>query len=711
MALSRASRLPQVAAKLIGLLTIARLKRAWYYLRIGQHYIVFDRVARLCSQALRPPVRSAFYFPCENQGPLEVLHTVKPRASILIPVLNHWGVTRGCLASILENTQSGSYEIIVADDGSSDETADLPRLAPGVRHVVNSSNLGFLRNCNKAARSARGEFLIFLNNDTVVQPGWLTALVQTLESDARIGLVGPMLCYPNGQVQEAGGIVWADASGWNYGRYDDPERPEYNYVKEVDYVSGACIAVRRTVWEEIGGFDETFAPAYYEDTDLAFQIREKGYRVVYQPLSRVVHIEGVSHGVSEETGIKRYQVVNQMKFFTKWHDVLQRDHGRDPRDLDRARDRSMHRKRVLFIDHYVPKWDQDAGSRSTWQYLSLMASMGYQITFFGDDFVDDQPYTRELQKLGVEVLYGFGLHRRRKRWLETHARQFDYIYLSRPNIARCYLRILKRNSTAKIIYCAHDLHCLRAERQYEVERKRAHLMEARKWARWEEGILRSVDMGYFFSKFEVEEVRRRFSGVTVRSIPLYLFETSSSALQSEATFSERSGLLFVGGFMHEPNVDAVTWFARKVLPAVRTALPSVNFTIVGSNPPKAVTALESEHVQVLGRIPDEELALQYRRARVVVAPLRYGAGVKGKIVEAMQHGVPTITTTIGAEGILGAEGALRVADEAASFAEHVVTTHENDEKWEAASRASLKAIRLHYSTSAAKTILLEDMPL
>ena len=163
--------------------------------------------------------------------------------------------------------------------------------------------------------------------------------------------------------------------------------------------------------------------------------------------------------------------------------------------------------------------------------------------------------------------------------------------------------------------------------------------------------------------------------------------------------------------MHEPNVDAVIWFVREILPAVRVTLPSVNFTIVGSNPPKAVTGLASEHVQVLGRISEEELSLQYRRARLVVAPLRYGAGVKGKIVEAMQHGVPTITTTVGAEGIPSAESALRITDEAASFADQVVSTHEDEEKWEAASRASLEAIRLHYSTSAAKAILLEDMPL
>src|SRR5699024_4776423 len=160
--------------------------------------------------------------------------------------------------------------------------------------------------------------ILFLNNDTQVTEGWLSSLVKLIESDSTIGMVGSKLVYPDGRLQEAGGIIWSDGSGWNYGRMDDPDKPEYNYVKDVDYISGASIMIRRELWEQIGGFDVRYTPAYCEDADLAFEVRKAGYRVVYQPLSKVIHFEGVSNGTDVNgTGLKRYQVENFKKLKEK----------------------------------------------------------------------------------------------------------------------------------------------------------------------------------------------------------------------------------------------------------------------------------------------------------------------------------------------------------------------------------------------------------
>ncbi len=210
--------------------------------------------------------------------PIEFKVVNKSKVTIIIPVHNKFDYTYKCLKSIYLHTNLEEIEIIIADDSSTDETINIHKYVKNVKIVRNEKPLGFLKNCNNASKYAKGKYILFLNNDTQVQPGWLDYLIETIESDDKIGLVGPKFVYPDGRLQEAGGIIWKDGTGWNYGRFDDPEKPEYNYLKEVDYISGACILIRKDLWEEIGGFDERFTPAYFEDTDLAFEVRRKGIK-------------------------------------------------------------------------------------------------------------------------------------------------------------------------------------------------------------------------------------------------------------------------------------------------------------------------------------------------------------------------------------------------------------------------------------------------
>lgn len=202
---------------------------------------------------------------------------------------------------------------LIGNDCSTDLTTQIEQIIPGVRCITNEKNLRFVLNCKNAAKCANGTYLLFLNNDTQVQPNWLKPLVDLIESADDIGMVGAKLVYPDGTLQEAGGILWRDGSAWNYGHGQNPALPEFNYVKEVDYISGAAIMLSRALWEEIGGFDERFVPAYCDDSDLAFTIRKMGYRVMYQPKSVVVHFEGVSNGTDIATGQKQYQVINSKK--------------------------------------------------------------------------------------------------------------------------------------------------------------------------------------------------------------------------------------------------------------------------------------------------------------------------------------------------------------------------------------------------------------
>ena len=355
-----------------------------------------------------------------------------PTVSIVIPVYNQIHYTYACLLSILEHTKDVSYEVIIADDVSTDGTKELGKYTENLVICRNSVNQGFLRNCNQAAMSARGKYIMFLNNDTQVTEGWLSSLVNLIESDPTIGMVGSKLVYPDGRLQEAGGIIWSDGSGWNYGRLDDPDKAEYNYVKDVDYISGAAILLSTRLWKQLGGFDVRFAPAYCEDSDLAFQVRKAGYRVVYQPLSKVIHFEGISNGTDVNGGgLKRYQVENSRKLKEKWAEEFKKQcvNTGNPNPF-RARERSMGKPIILVVDHYVPTYDKDAGSKTTFQYLKMFLKKGYVVKFLGDNFLHGEPYSTTLQQMGIEILYGEEYQTKIWDWIKEHGSEIGLPYLN-----------------------------------------------------------------------------------------------------------------------------------------------------------------------------------------------------------------------------------------------------------------------------------------
>lgn len=248
-----------------------------------------------------------------------------PLVSIIIPVYNQFEYTYNCLKHIEKYTSGISYEIIIGDDCSSDMTIELDKIIQGIRVIHNQKNYQFLRNCNRISKEARGKYLVFLNNDTQVQSGWLDALVGLMEEDKMVGLAGSKLVYPNGLVQEAGGIVWRDATVLQFGNARQPGEGILNVKRETDYVSAASIIIRKELWDEMGGFDERFSPAYYEDVDLAFRVREKGYKVMYQSESEVIHFEGITERTSNREQ-KRKIENNRMLFISKWEDVLEKEH-------------------------------------------------------------------------------------------------------------------------------------------------------------------------------------------------------------------------------------------------------------------------------------------------------------------------------------------------------------------------------------------------
>ncbi len=644
-----------------------------------------------------------------EHGKLHFDYVEHPTVSIVIPVYNQIHYTYACLLSILENTKDVTYEIIIADDVSTDATKELSLYAENLVICRNKTNQGFLRNCNQAAKAARGKYVMFLNNDTQVTPGWLSSLVNLIESNPTIGMVGSKLVYPDGRLQEAGGIIWSDGSGWNYGRLDDPEKPEYNYVKDVDYISGAAILLSTDLWKQIGGFDELFAPAYCEDSDLAFEVRKAGYRVVYQPLSKVIHFEGVSNGTDVNgTGLKRYQVENSRKLKEKWAEEFKKQsvNTGNPNPF-RARERSQKKPVILVVDHYVPTFDKDAGSKTTYQYLKMFVKMGYSVKFLGDNFLHEEPYSTTLQQMGVEILYGPGYQAGIWDWLTKNKDEIDFAYLNRPHIAIKYIDFIKKNTNIKVIYYGHDLHFLREYREYELTGDIQKKRESDYWKSIEFSLMEKAAVSYYPSYVEEEAIHAIHPEYKIRAITAYVYEKFLENIDKD--FEKREGLLFVGGFAHPPNADAVLWFAKEIFPLIRQKL-DVNFYVVGSKVTDEIKALEQpgSGIIVKGFVTEEELASLYATSRIVVVPLRYGAGVKGKVVEAVYNGSAIVTTSIGSEGIPEAERVMKVADGPEAFADEVVKMYQDPAECRRMCEETQKYIREYFSVEAAWKVIEGD---
>lgn len=626
-----------------------------------------------------------------------------PIVSILIPVFNEFDYTYNCLKSISDNSGEISYEIILADDCSTDMTKNIQDIVTGITVSRTEQNVHFLKNCNQAAEHARGKYILFLNNDTRVRANWLQPLVDLLEKDETIGMTGSKLVFADGTLQEAGGILWSDGSGWNYGRGSDPSLPEYNYVKDVDYISGASLMIRRELWEEIGGFDERYAPAYCEDSDLAFEVRRHGFRVVYQPKSVVTHFEGVSNGTDLNHGIKKYQVDNIKKLKEKWHNEFG-ELFENGNNVFRAREKSKGRKVILFIDHYVPQFDKDAGSRTVYQYLQMFVEKGFAVKFIGDNFYPHEPYTSILQQMGVEVLYGSYYANNIKEWIDTNKENIDYVFLNRPHVAEKYIDIVKKCGI-RTIYYGHDLHYLRIMREYELTGVASKLEEAEQWREKERNVLEKADISYYPSSVEIAEIKKMNPNIMAKAITAYIYDMGE---EKEYQIDNRKGLLFVGGFGHPPNVDGILWFVQQVWPEIRGEIQAPLY-IVGSNPTKVIDDLYGkDEIYVKGFVSDEELDLLYHQCRIVIVPLRYGAGVKGKVVEALAKGAAVVTTAVGAEGIPEIEKAAVIAEDTDAFGSQVVSLYKDIRHVRELSMQAQTLIKKHFSREAVWSIIKED---
>ncbi|MGR5322977.1 glycosyltransferase [Vibrio sp. DNB22_17_1] len=597
----------------------------------------------------------------------------QPEVSIIIPAYNKFELTYHAAASILLAFNKTSYEVIVADDCSSDITKDISETIANVVHVRNQENLRFLRSCNNAAKHAKGNYIVFLNNDTEVTSYWLDELLHPFNTDNQTGLTGSKLLNLDGSLQEAGGIIWGSGQPWNVGNGANPIAPEFNYTRQADYLTGAAMCIKKSVWDAIDGFSAEYAPCYYEDTDIAFKVRDAGFKTVYTPMSQVVHFEGQSHGKDVSKGLKQYQVVNESKFRAKWFKQY-RHNGEEGVDLHLQKDRGID-YRVLVIDYATPDQHADAGSYAAIQEMKLLQKLGMKLTFVPENMAHMGKLTRELQRMGIEALYApfytsvFDV-------IEKRIQEFDAVYITRYSVAEKYIDQIRARTQAKIIFNNADLHFLREMRaasttgEYTIE-------QALETRGRELEVMRKVDAILSYNETEHAVIQsHNLRGDNIFRCPWVLTPKPEGK-----SFEAREGIAFLGGFRHHPNVEAVKWFAANVMPELVKQQPDIKFYVYGSNPSEEIEALASENIIIKGFV--ENLDDVFFNHKVIVAPLISGAGIKGKVLEAMSYGAPQVLTKVAAEATgLSHKISAWIQDDSKLMAEGIVQLHSDKQLWE-----------------------------
>jgi GT2 family glycosyltransferase len=641
----------------------------------------------LChAQVLKGPLEDAIHF-----APIAMLECDEPQFSIIIPVHNKFYFTYFSLCSVIYTCAGMAVEVIVVDDGSSDQTASIETIVEGVRVVRNRDAQGFVGACNAGAAAARGDYLVFLNNDTEVLGRWLEEMHLPFELFDRVGLTGAKLVYPDGRLQEAGGIIWNNGKPWNYGRDGNAADPRHTYTRQVDYCSGAAIMVSREAWDEAGGFSPEFKPAYYEDTDLAFKLRQHKRRVIYTPKATVVHYEGISNGRSVEgEGLKRYQEINRKTFEDKWRRTfatLSTEGDRPEIEKDRGII-----GRALLLDYQSPTFDKDAGSFAITQEIRLLQGLGYKVTFASSNLAYLDMYTEALERIGVEHLHA-PFYSSLPDVLERRGGEFDLVYIHRYSTGLGLIPLIRQNAPAArvLVNCA-DVHFLREMRAARISGSQEAFDQALRTREAEIGVFRQADAILTYSDTERAVIE------TFLDLKGNVFQTPWIAANPGAIvpLARRDGVAFVGSFDHPPNRDAIEFFIQNCWPQIRARHPDAILHIAGSGFERMKLRQDDDSIRIVGWVEDVSQFLASRR--VMVAPLRAGAGMKGKVIDAFNSGTPTVLSPVAAEGMpisFGADsGIARTAEEWIDQVSDLLTS---DSLWAQRAQQGLAVIRERFS--------------
>lgn len=609
-----------------------------------------------------------------------------PEVSIIIPVYNQIRYTLNCLFTIEQFDKNIFKEIIIINDKSSDDTLDYLNKIEGITVINNTENLGFLRNVNKGIQSAKGKYVYLLNNDVEVQANYLSSLLDVFKTKDNVGAVGSKVIFADNTLQEAGCLIFKESEIITIGRRGAIDAPEYNYLRKVDYCSGCSLLFNRTdIHGNLNLLDEAFLPAYYEETDFCQRLKYKqNLDIYYQPNSEIIHFENVSY-TGKSNGKEILLEKNRQVFRNRWESFFTNNMFLENGKINY----NAHYKSpcVLFLEENIPKPDQDSGSRRFLEIVKILQKNGHRLILAVKHFdaVTDDQYVKFFRSIGVEVSMDYvnaqnKIVRVLDHVLET-IQYVDVIWIFRPiGFDYWYSHIKNEISGKKIIYDMVDLHYLRMEREskyIEVDKNREKEIEFFKDKEY-------FGMGKADAVISIsDQEKRTVSENGISTTKIFTVSNIHKPIDNTAVqFSKREGLLFIGGYNHLPNIDAVKFLHDMIMPLVWKKDNTIKVFILGPDFPEDLKQkYQSDTFQILGY--QKTVDHWFENARIFVAPLRYGAGVKGKIGQALEFRLPVLTTVIGAEGMdLEDQKTASIADEnPENFAEKIIELYNNEGLW------------------------------
>lgn len=669
------------------------------------------------------------------------------KLSLILQISAHEGEFKPYIENLTESFDFNLGEIIFVIDAVNFEAINFVK-ENYKQFKVFELNFGenYSMAYNYGAKCAEGEIIAFLDFGAIIPKVFAQKISKAFGENQNVGVASCISSYSESLfIPKAIGFSVDDMNK----RLTKKHKPNYPIVASCD---GGCLCVCKELFEKLGGFDEDLQIKKYAKKDFALKMNKMGYKNIL-----IDDLYICTKNTSDFYDIQKVRLAEKDlgNYKEKWEDFLDEWHKKYSQKnpvlkiekemfpirwlffrirrysnriqikilflkktfpiktpeylIQKYREDANNFKKdkptIVVMEAKIPEFDKNAGDKSIWHIINSYLNLNFNVIFASNDYLQYEPYSTIMREKGIKLINDYGVFNKEMffDWLKFNAKNIDYFLLVRPNVSIKYIDEIKKYKNIKILYYGQDLHFLREQRDYELTKNKKSLLVSKKFKKIEQKLIKNAKMSYFPSIVEKEIAKSLSPKSNVEVVPVYMYKTDNEP--NILPFDNRKDLLFIGSFKHKPNVDGVLWFIDEVFNKIKKEIPNVKFNIVGSNACGEILKLQSESINVLGFVSDEELSNLYKSTRAVVAPLRFGAGMKGKVVEALYNKCPIVTTSIGAEGINNLNNAIIIADDAETFAKKVVELYLNKELNEKNSNNSFKIIENQFSDKIMQEVL------